>query len=76
MAATVALAGYASGSAEQSAPPSKPDENRGFENRAAAERFLADDGQETIVTLTTLPALKQRYERLFEASLRTLRPTG
>ena len=31
--------------------------------------------RETIVTLTTLPELEPRYERLFDASLRTLRPT-
>jgi hypothetical protein len=42
---------------------------------ATVQYVVVSDGQETIVTLTTLPALKQRYEGLFEASLRTLRPT-
>jgi hypothetical protein len=40
---------------------------------AAVQYVVVSGERQTIVTLTTLPPLKRRYERLFEASLRTLR---
>lgn len=43
---------------------------------ATVQYVVVSGERETILTLTTLPALKARYERLFEASLRTLRPAG
>ena len=43
---------------------------------ATVQYVVVSGERQTIVTLTTLPALKTRYERLFAASLRTLRPAG
>jgi hypothetical protein len=118
VAAALALAGCGGAPAKQAAAPAQP---AGFENRAAAEEFLADAlahrkqavvpggfrlrtvseaavalalpsrwaalrprdarhpgvlrmfGNLSAVTLTTLPKLQARYERLFDASVRTLR---
>jgi hypothetical protein len=41
---------------------------------ATVQYVVVSGERQTIVTLTTLPALKTRYERLFAASLRTLQP--
>lgn len=43
---------------------------------ATVQYVVVSGEQQTIVTLTTLPSLKHRYERLFAASLRTLRPAS
>jgi hypothetical protein len=50
---------------------------RSGERVVATLQYIVVSGeQQTIVTLTTLPQLKRGYERLFDQSVRTLRPTG